>query len=871
MSKSPMSLRVLLACTTCAPSLAAAGRFGGHAERIAVEAETRGEASANAMAEQSGAKLRRRGGRDLVPVVIEPVAGVSPAALDEAFVRRLGGVVDARSRDRARVLVPATALRALTRHPQIEVVRTGIPAVELGGLGPSRSEAAAATGADLFHNAGLVGTGADVAVIDLGFIGLASRIAEGELAANTVSVDFSGTGIEAGTNHGVGVAEHVADMAPGARIHCIKVGDDVDLQNTADYLRTNNIRIANHSVGWVNASYYDDTGIINSIVNASRDNDGVFWAVAAANAQQRHWRGTFTDVNNNTWHEFALNDEQLSLTSASTSTSVFLNWNQYGNSLTNLDLYVYNRSNAVVASSRVVQSGLQEPSEALSFAYSSAAAPYTVRVKAVSGPTAGLDLTLFSFTNNFEMPVGAASLMDPASAHGAFTVSAIGIANWYQANPPLETFSSYGPTTDGRLKPQIAAPDGTTSRTYGSLASYGTSFASPTTAGAAALLLSQDLSRTAGDLEALLSSMATDVGAAGPDNLYGAGLLAVELSNCALDADCQDASLCNGFEACVNGVCVAGEPTSCDDGISCTVDACDDTLGACTHTSNNALCNDGNPCTTDVCGGAGGCQNAAVADGTTCSDSNACTTGEVCAAGACGGGAAVVCNDGLFCNGAETCDAALGCRPGAAPCPSDGVACTVDCDEATDACYQPSDAACNDNNACTRDVCNPVAGCGYSQICAVPVDLATETFESNNWSGGAGWLAAWSRSGDTSIVNSEGPHGGTRHAMLRRGTGTITRAVNLTGISAPRLRYWWKATSFEGNENAIVQVSRDGSTWTTVATYTAAQATGVYQQANIDLSALAPYSANYRVRFKAQMRGTDDQFYVDDLIVSGNR
>jgi hypothetical protein len=127
------------------------------------------------------------------------------------------------------VLVPATALRALTRHPQIEVVRTGIPAVELGGLGPSRSEAAAATGADLFHNAGLVGTGADVAVIDLGFIGLASRIAEGELAANTVSVDFSGTGIEAGTNHGVGVAEHVADMAPGARIHCIKVGDDVDL------------------------------------------------------------------------------------------------------------------------------------------------------------------------------------------------------------------------------------------------------------------------------------------------------------------------------------------------------------------------------------------------------------------------------------------------------------------------------------------------------------------------------------------------------------------------------------------------------------------------------------------------------------------
>ena len=177
MSISRMSLKALLGCAVLAPSLAHAGRFGGQAERIAVEAETRGEASANVMAEQSGAKLRRRGGRDLVPVIIEPNAGVTPAALDEAFVRRLGGVVDARSRDRARVLVPASALRALTNHPQVAVVRTAIPAVELGGLGPSRSEATAATGADLFHNAGIVGTGADVAVIDLGFIGLASRIA----------------------------------------------------------------------------------------------------------------------------------------------------------------------------------------------------------------------------------------------------------------------------------------------------------------------------------------------------------------------------------------------------------------------------------------------------------------------------------------------------------------------------------------------------------------------------------------------------------------------------------------------------------------------------------------------------------------------
>jgi hypothetical protein len=45
------------------------------------------------------------------------------------------------------------------------------------------------------------------------------------------------------------------DMAPGAQLYCIKVDDELDLENAAAYCRDNGIRIANHSVGWVNASY----------------------------------------------------------------------------------------------------------------------------------------------------------------------------------------------------------------------------------------------------------------------------------------------------------------------------------------------------------------------------------------------------------------------------------------------------------------------------------------------------------------------------------------------------------------------------------------------------------------------------------------
>jgi subtilisin family serine protease len=98
-------------------------------------------------------------------------------------------------------------------------------------------------------------------------------------------------------------------------------------------------------------------------------------------------------------------------------------------------------------------------------------------------------------------------------------------ASWTLATPPTELFSSEGPTNDGRLKPDLVAPDGTTSLTYGPLEGFGTSFSAPTTAGAAALLLHQGPDRTAADLRALLIADAHDVGPAGADPVYGAGEL----------------------------------------------------------------------------------------------------------------------------------------------------------------------------------------------------------------------------------------------------------------------------------------------------------------------------------------------------------
>ena len=137
-------------------------------------------------------------------------------------------------------------------------------------------------------------------------------------------------------------------------------------------------------------------------------------------------------------------------------------------------------------------------------------------------------MTIFSFYHNLEYPVPGNALMEPSDAHGAFTVGAIYQGDYNLPDPPPEYFSSHGPTNDGRPKPDITAPDGTSSLTYG--ASYGTSFSSPTTAGAAVLMLSVDPSFSPVELGDTLRAMAIDIGIVGQDSVHGAGKLNFSVS-----------------------------------------------------------------------------------------------------------------------------------------------------------------------------------------------------------------------------------------------------------------------------------------------------------------------------------------------------
>jgi hypothetical protein len=135
--------------------------------------------------------------------------------------------------------------------------------------------------------------------------------------------------------------------------------------------------------------------------------------------------------------------------------------------------------------------------------------------------------------------------------------------------------------------------------------------------------------------------------------------------DCTSEADCQDDTLCNGRERCEANRCVPGAAVRCDDGVECTVDRCDPGTGTC----------------------------ASVAD-----------TGR--------------CDDGRFCNGAETCDPTRGCRAGTPPACDDGVACTTDrCDDAERRCvYTPNPSACVAPGPCVTATCVPAVGCRNTPV-----------------------------------------------------------------------------------------------------------------------------------------------------------
>jgi hypothetical protein len=188
---------------------------------------------------------------------------------------------------------------------------------------------------------------------------------------------------------------------------------------------------------------------------------------------------------------------------------------------------------------------------------------------------------------------------------------------------------------------------------------------------------------------------------------------------------CEDGDPCTDQDVCLDGVC-AGEvipgcfvcelPTDCDDGLECTDDDCVDTFCVFTPKLQGIPCSDdGNVCTDNVCDGAGAC--IAVANTAPCDDGLYCNGTDTCDGGFCSIHNGDPCIGGAEC--ADVCNEIDdNCfTPGGAPCTDDGDPCTTDACDGAGACTSlPDEAICEDNDACTVDSCTTGVGCDYEPV-----------------------------------------------------------------------------------------------------------------------------------------------------------
>jgi len=358
------------------------------------------------------------------------------------------------------------------------------------------------TGIDKWHKSGFLGQGVRIAVFDIQWFGAALRDNElgetqthdcwadplCEQAIDTLRPRF---GWEMGS-HGVACAEIIRELAPEAELHLVHVNGLTTFENAIEWAIREQIDIISMSMTFFNESFYDGTGPISEQIDKLEE-AGILMVTSAGNNAERHYEDTFRDNNNNGYHEFLSGSEYLPIQAESNDGRVAaLLWDEFDQcGQSDFRIELFDVAGNLIRSSDKTQTFNNEkcvPVERIRAPIEMDGGWAYLRIERRRGQSS-VSMDIMSFSGSIWGAHPQNSMADPATHPLAFSIGAVNVDDYL--HNPVEFFSSQGPGRAGLIKPNLAAPDGLSTRTYGVNRFYGTSAAAPVVASALAVRMSE--------------------------------------------------------------------------------------------------------------------------------------------------------------------------------------------------------------------------------------------------------------------------------------------------------------------------------------------------------------------------------------------
>ena len=462
--------------------------------------------------------------------------------------------------------VPVSLLGQLSEQPGVTRVEEIIPPEP--SYGNYVSQGVQEHNSQAWNNAGFSGQGVKVGVIDLGFEGLRSLIGS-ELLSNiqgrcytdigTPTDDLSNCeGVDdvtarfpecqeeaersAALNavHGTAVSEAVIDIAPAATLYVASPFSRGDMQDVVAWMALEGVSVINYSASYIFDGPGDGTspsGVspLNTVDQAVASD--ILFVTSAGNSADNIWFGDYSGPDGNGAIQFGgQNDEVIDLPFFECrGYTIQLRWeDSWEAASTNLDLHLYNKaSDGIVFSSNDEQSGEsgQVPFEGLGFTALADSDDYGMVITHHGGPVPDWIQLLYWGPGSFEHYTVSGSIGNPAESANPGML-AVGATHYWDTYE-VTSYSSQGPTPDGRVKPDVVGVDCAEAASYEVIESArfdfnpcwfpGTSQASPHLAGLAALVKQRFPHFTPDQTADYLKHYAEQRDTPDPNNTWGHG------------------------------------------------------------------------------------------------------------------------------------------------------------------------------------------------------------------------------------------------------------------------------------------------------------------------------------------------------------